>query len=264
MKSHIRIYLFSVFLVTGFSSMLVYFLAVSHQVENIDFQLSSDISCNVKEATGVQELFVYMPVSIESVSLLNTLCDDLLIDSQYSKVIMSHAPRSEFKANHLTAEPFHLILSRDYFLRSILPGYESFYIELIKWPKYSVYWVARNQINYEMFEQMRIGLLDDHNSQSGYMEPLRFLKHLKLDNRRLNIGYFHNRDAMLKALLEERVDLIPVALLDYRRFEDSPYHFTLINDQLDVGTWYLHRSVPSQTAYKIGAYLYSYFEQLQE
>ncbi|USD63462.1 hypothetical protein J4N45_21005 [Vibrio sp. SCSIO 43140] len=264
MKSQSRANIVSVFLVTGISALLVFVLAHSHQIEDIDVELTSESECEVIHSTGEQDFYVYIPVSIEPQAFLTTLCDNILAESQYSRVKVSRVPRSEFKANHLTVEPFRLILSRDYFMRGILPGYESFYSELSALPKYSVYWLSHTPINPTMFESMHIGLLNDPYSQSGYMEPLRYLKHLQLDIRKLTIGYFHSRDTMLNAFIDKKVDLIPVAFLEHPELNDDSLHYSLINDQLDVGSWYMHRSVPASLAYKIRGLSYSYLEGVWE
>lgn len=264
MKSDLRTCILSIVVMGGISLLLVYFSAQSHRVGDVDFSLTSHSSCDVSNPTGQQVFLIYTPVSMGSESFIKELCDELLSESQFSQVQLSHVPRSDFKANHLTGEPFTLIFSRDYFLSSILPGYENFYSELIEWPKYSVHWVSHSPINQHMFESKKIGLLDDEKSQSGYMEPLRYLKHLQIDIKRLNVRYFHNRESMLSALFENEVDVIPIASLERGGIDSGSLHLNLINDQLELGSWYLHRSVPAQSAYKITAFLSSYLENFQE
>ncbi|MDR9828907.1 hypothetical protein RCJ22_25295 [Vibrio sp. FNV 38] len=242
---------------------MIFGVITSQRAGQMTIQLNSDYVCDVKNPTGSLVFNVYMPVTMDTARFNQFLCDTLLVNSQYSQVRTSHTPRSNLHANHLSTQPFHLMFSRDYFLQSLLPGYESFYHELIEWPRYQVSWMSKEPLSLPLLTSSTIGLLGDEKSQSGYMEPLKYLTHLGLNQSELDIVYYNNRESMLDAFRDDAIDIVPFPSPQQAKTLDSRYHVTIINDQLDLGSWYLHRSVAHQSAYRIKGFLSGYLASLE-
>ncbi|MGL6312903.1 hypothetical protein [Vibrio sp. WXL103] len=263
MKNHRYVYATAI-CITLLLCALIVMTAGALSVGELNYRALGRYECEVSKATGNQVFKIYTPVSMGNQPLSQVFCDTLLVDSQYSRVVVSHLPRAELRANHFSTEPFNLVFSRDYFMQSVLPGYTSFYAELLVWPSYQVYWLSHLPLSTDLYQSARIALLDDQKSQSGYMEPLKFLTHLGQDIGDLDLHYFHNRDSMQRAFQRGEIDMMPIATFDSPVQDDTRYHSTLINDKLTLGSWYVHRSVSTQTAMRIRAMLSRYFAVLKE
>ncbi|GEA60791.1 hypothetical protein [Vibrio comitans] len=246
-------YRYSIFSLLIFTlvGVLIYFSS-QHTVSSVPLEHRFNYKCDVSQPTGTRVFQIYTPVAMDTERFNAYLCDVLLIDSQYSQVVTSHLPRSNISANHLSTEPFSLVFSRDYLMSSALPGFQSFYTELLTLPTYYIYWVSSQPISPSLFQTVSIGLLNDEKSQSGYLEPVSYLLHLGLDPKTLDIQLFSNRGTMQQAFDRGDITIMPFASLNsIENYE----HTQLINDRALLGSWYVHRSVPAGVAYRLNAML---------
>ncbi|UPR49508.1 hypothetical protein ITG13_21440 [Vibrio cyclitrophicus] len=245
-------------LTLGCSILFLNLVSSSHHIGTVDFAMPNEQICDVVDSTGDKVFHIYIPMMSDLDKFSDIFCQSLLAKSDYAQVRSHLTPRSQLKAIHLTSDPLTLVLSRHYFLQSILPGYADFYHEIVELPKYKVYWVSTSPVNKYTFTTAKIALLDDQRSQSGYMAPLKYLNNHSLNISQLNIQYFKNRDSMLNAFKQHSVDLLPLTSFELPKLNQTSYESILIDDQLELGSWFLHNSVSDPTADKIRTFLSSF------
>ncbi|MGR5167372.1 hypothetical protein ACPV5L_09175 [Vibrio astriarenae] len=234
---------------------IIHWLVSRHHIDDMALNTSQNKSCEVTESQGERTFTIFWPSFPLAENIAKTFCELLLIDSEYSRVVVVVMPRDRLETRHMTTEAFDLIFSRHYVLNSIFPNYESFYHSIVSWPTYSVYWLSHEPLSVAHYDSSRIGLLNDHRSQSGYIEPMKFLKHQNLELASLDIHYYDNRQALVTAFRNQKVDMIPNLTFDSDSETVSEYHKTLINDQLEIGSWYVNKAVPEALLLRINGFL---------
>ncbi|WP_264875759.1 hypothetical protein [Vibrio agarivorans] len=234
---------------------IIHWLVSRHRIDDMALNTSLNKSCEVAESQGERTFTIFWPSFPLAENIAKTFCELLLIYSEYSRVVVVVMPRDRLETRHMTTEAFDLIFSRHYVLNSIFPNYESFYHSLVSWPTYSVYWLSHEPLSVGRYASSKIGVLNDHRSQSGYIEPMKFLKHQNLDLDSLDIHYYDNRQALMTAFRNEKVDMIPNLTLKSDSGALSEYHETLINDRLEIGSWYVNNDIPEALLLRINGFL---------
>ncbi len=222
---------------------------------DIDLQQEVTYHCDVKHPLGERSFNIYIPIGMNNKAFNQKLCDEFLVGSEYARVNTYLIPRSELDARRLSEDPFELIFSRDYLLQSVLIGYSNFYFELVQLPTYEIWWMSRTPLEPTFSLQPKIGLLSDKRSQSGYMEPLKFLNNQYGSSSDYDVEFYDNRESLERALLSGQVDIIPATALELANLSQSGFYTAILNEHLGLGTWYMHYSVSQGVANKVEIFI---------
>ncbi len=167
--------------------------------------------CEVRQAIGTDVFAIYMPTNIYVKELAQQLCHSVLLNSQYQTVSVSWQPRRLLSSEALIKQNYKLMLNREYAMAGLLPNWQTFYTAMLQIPSYEVYWFAHQDnfaLNYAYLKDKRIGLLEDKNSESGYLAPLSALSQQGLDLASLDIHFYPNRELVINDFLANKLDVI--------------------------------------------------------
>jgi len=207
-----------------------------------------DIGAAQGSARATEPLRVFTPVHQLSLPILKGLCAQSAILNHYSDVSVFWQSRSAFVPAHIYSQFYDVMWGRDYVLNGMSPSYLDYYRPLLTLPGYDVYWYATAagfQGNPRDFEQLRVGLLDDPFSQSGYQLPMNQLNNMQIaaDNRQ--IRFYPSRDALEQALLSGEVDVVADTSFSPLSRSAAVRSKVLIAAQVSSGAWYISSRVSS-------------------
>jgi len=224
-------------------------LVASHQVRPYQLPSLASFECMVIDSTGERGVFhAYTPSNWRVEDYGRQLCDEVLPHSGFSQARISWVPREQLRTEDIIEKEYSLIWIRHDSLKGLMHDYESFYDVLLALPTYKVYWISRFDsptLTQSFFNNKRIGLLGDSQSQSAYQQPIRHLheNNIKINDDQLLV--YPTKLALINAFLDQKLDLISVVGIgDFTAINNWPeQNKILITDQADIGNWYVDNSI---------------------
>ncbi len=202
--------------------------------------------CSIAGARPSSKTFaVYFPSDWKTREIGQNLCSELLVGSDFGRVLVSWAPRETIVTDTLLSKQYQLLWNRPHVLKGLLPGYQELYAQLEPLSDYDIYWFSNDadfEISQQYLDNHRLGLLADSKSQSGHQIPLTEINQRNLRINSENLIYYPNRELLVEDFLLGKIDLMPnVKLLP--PLQDWPENKQRKIATSSMGGWFVDRSV---------------------
>lgn len=221
---------------------------VSPQLSPMALGPYNNYQCQIVQAHSSATLRVMTPISYLASNLADALCQQSALSEAYGKVEISWPARESLHAEQLVNGHYDLLWNRAEVLEGLVHDYDQLYSEIVKLPRYSVYFVSRAgtpQLTKEYFAQHRLGLLQDQQSYSGYQLAMVAITQAGIQLKPENLRFYPDRAAQMSALVNGDVDVISGVPFDAQANAIAPDHLLLIADQVSSGGWFLNKSLQS-------------------
>ncbi len=202
--------------------------------------------CQIPQAQAKATFKVITPIAYLAQELADALCQQEILGQDYAKVEISWPTRDSLHAEQLLNGRYDLLWNRAEVLEGLVHDYGRLYSEIVKLPRYSVYFISRAEpprLSTDYFASHRLGLLQDQQSYSGYQLAMVALMQAGIQPGPELLRFYPDRAAQLSALDKGDVDVISGLPFDADGKAISAEHLLLIANQVSSGGWFLHKSL---------------------
>lgn len=222
-------------------------LALSRQsFSDIALQDYLSYRCDIPDSGAEGPFRVLTLTSSYAIALADRLCSSASIKARYSRVEISWHPRSYLQPQDILENRFELIWNRRHVVEGLVPEVYQYYQPIMDSPRYTLFWASqqsRVEMSNAYFADKVVGLSQDQQSQTYYLQPMNALKRAAIALDSQQIRYFSSIAALYDAFEQGRVDIIsstrnPALIPDQRSVV-----FTPLADDVPSGTWLLRQSL---------------------
>jgi len=197
--------------------------------------------CNVQNSTK-QETFLGLTLSPDiAIGIANSLCQSPALVSQFGTVKIEWRDYGAIEAKEIVEKKFHLLWNRQRVLLGLMPEVENIYSEISQSPYYSSFWVTRvmlPEFSQDALSKLRIGILDNQKSQTGYLLPMKYLYSSNIEVEELNFSMYKSHYALIEAFINNKVDIISSWDESIQEHIDFPVSYIAIKEEISTGSWF--------------------------
>lgn len=223
--------------------------------------------CSTGSSNTLPSFHVLTLTSQLAVELADQLCASELIRGNYSAVEITWHPRAFLRAEHLVEGQYQLFWNRRHIVEGLTPDAHTYYLPIVDSPRYSLYWVSLDsppQLTPEYLVDKTVAFSQDQQSLSFYLRPMAALAAAGIELTPEQKRFYPGVKGILKAFLQGEVDIVSSTGSNLRNLTQHTLHFTLMDDDVPSGSWFLQRSHYSpELACELSGIL-SLFDQLFE
>jgi hypothetical protein len=231
----------------------------------LQFSDYNSTACRVDTATQGPTLSV-IGSPMNAFSLGKQLCANSKLAAHFAQVKVSWPKRTDLTADALISGQYQLLWSRREVLAGALHNLDTYYREILVFPKYPVYFISKNpsfQLDKSFLATQRFGLLTDVNSYSGFQLPVALLQQEGLALTDISYQQYDDWTTLLAAFDKGEITLYSSVLLDQQQrvvenpqqqplytligSEVLPEHRRLIPGNSNGGSWFLHQSLAAKS-----------------
>ncbi len=183
--------------------------------------------------------------SAQAADLANQLCKNPLMKQRYGAVTITWHPRAFLTAKHIIEGKFHLLWNRHHVVHGLVPDAAAFYQAIVDTPRYALYWISREsppELSEHYLKNRTIGFSNDQQSQTFYLRPMAALQAAGLHLRPEQQRFYPGVGALMEAFASGEVDIIS-GLRPSTVENDEQLHYTLLDENVPSGSWYLRRDL---------------------
>ncbi|QQD18628.1 hypothetical protein I6N98_01775 [Spongiibacter nanhainus] len=180
-----------------------------------------------------------------AIELADRLCDSDIVGRHYQAVDISWHPRAFLRAEHLVEGRYQLFWNRRHIVEGLTPDAHTYYLPIIDSPRYSLHWVSLNsppQLTQAYLADKVVGFSQDQQSLSFYLRPMAALTAAGIELAPQQKRFYPGFKGILKAFLAGEVDIISSTGGGLEGLTETELHFTLMDDDVPSGSWFLQRS----------------------
>lgn len=208
---------------------------------SLSLQPINHYQCNVKNSTK-QEIFLGLTLSPDiAIEIANSLCKSPALVSRFGTVKIEWRDHGAIDAKEIVEKKFHLLWNRQRVLLGLMPEVEKIYSEISQSPSYSSFWVTRvmlPEFSQDALSKLRIGILDNQKSQTGYLLPMKYLYSSNIEVEELNISKYKSHYALIEAFINNKVDIISTWDESLQERIDFPVSYIAIKEGISTGSWF--------------------------
>ncbi len=227
--------------IAGF--VLVSTLLAQTQLGEVSLGDYNSFACSTPDGQAARKFRVLTLTSVRFEELANALCR-IGAEHGFGSVEVSWHARGHLTSQDIISGRYDLFWNRLHLVQGMVPNHADYYRPILDTPTYELFWLtlSPNPISdARYFRDKTIGLLDDPESQTFFLQPSAWLSARDIRLEESQIRYYEDIGSLYAGFVRGEVDLVsggsslPIAL------DVGEVHRLLINANVESGSWFLKK-----------------------